>query len=92
MSVNAESASDIDVISRGFFQQPQTTLSDGRKRRVVSAKALIDNNNTNITCRVIGSELVNSHKAVLMIQGNLSLDIISDIITMYILSRVTSSC
>ena len=90
--VNDDSASDTGVINRGFFQQPQNTLSDGRKRRVLLAKALQDNNNTNILCRAIGSELVNSHKAVLMIEGNLSLDILSDIITMYILSRITSSC
>ena len=90
--VNDESASDADIINKGFNQPLQTTLSDGRKRRVLLAKALIDNNNTNISCTAIDSKLVNSHKAVLMIQGNLLLDILSDITTMYILSRITSSC
>ena len=90
--VNGESASDKVVTNRGFIQQPQNTLSDGRKSRVLSAKALIDNNNTNIVCRAIDSELVNSHKAVLMIQGNLVLDIISDVIATYIISRFISSC
>ena len=89
---NDESTANTDIINKGFIQQPQNTLSDSRKRRVLLAKALIGNNNTNILCRAIDSELVNSHKAVLMIQGNLSSYIISDIITMYILSRTTSSC
>ena len=75
--VNDESAANIDIINKGFIQQPQNILSDGRKRRVLSAKALQNNNNTNILCRAIGSELVNSHKAVLMIQGNLLLYILS---------------
>ena len=78
--VNDISASDTVVINRGFLQQPQNALNDGRKRRVLLSKALIDNNNTNILCTAIDSELVNSHKAVLMIQGNLALDIISDVI------------
>ena len=71
--VNDESASDTDVINRGFTQQLQNTLSDDRKRRVVSAKALIDNNNTNIVCRAINSEIVYSDTAVLRIQGELML-------------------
>ena len=78
--VNDESAYAADIINRGFIQQPQNTLSDGRKRRVLLAKALQDNNNTIILCRAIDSELINSHKAVLMIQGKLALDIISDVI------------
>ena len=90
--VNDESASDTGVINKGFIQQFQNTLSDGRKRRRLLAKALKYNNNTIISCTAVNSKLVNSHKAVLMIQGNLSLDILSDIIAMYILSRVTSSC
>ena len=90
--VNDISAANEDIINIGFIQQPQNTLSDGRKRRVLLAKALIDNNNTNIICRAIDSELVNSHKAVLMIQGNLVLDIMSDVNATYILSRLTSFC
>ena len=90
--VNDESASDTGVINKGFTQQFQNTLSDGRKRRRLLAKALKYNNNTIISCTAVNSKLVNSHKAVLIIQGNLSLDIISKVIAMYILSRVTSSC
>ena len=67
--VNDESASDTGVMNRGFFQQPQNTLSDGRKRRVLLAKALIDNNNTNIVCRAINSSIEYSKIAVLTIQG-----------------------
>ena len=90
--VNDTSASDTVVINKGFSQQPRNTLSDGRKRRVLLSKALINNNNTNILCTAIDSELVNSHKAVLKIQGNLVLDIMSDVNTVHILSRLTSSC
>ena len=71
--VNAESASGADIINKGFIQQPQNTLRDGRKRRVLLAKALQDNNNTNIVCTAINSELVNSDIAVLKIQGELML-------------------
>ena len=67
--VNDESASDTGVMNRGFFQQPQNTLSDGRKRRVLLAKASIDNNNTNIVCRAINSSIEYSKIAVLRIQG-----------------------
>ena len=67
--VNDETASDEDIISKGFNQQPQNTLSDGRKRRVLLAKALIDNNNTNISCRAINSSIEYSNIAVLRIQG-----------------------
>ena len=90
--VNDTSASDTVVINRGFIQQPQNTLSDGRKRRVLLSKALINNNNTSILCTAIDSELVNSQKAVLIIQGNLVLDNISDVNAMYILCRITSFC
>ena len=90
--VNDESASDTSVINKGFIQQFQNTLSGGRKRRRLLAMALKYNNNTIISCTAVNSKLVNSHKAVLIIQGNLSLDIISKVIAMYILSRVTSSC
>ena len=69
--IKDESTANTEIINKGFIQQPQNTLSDGRKRRVLLAKALIGNNNSNILCRAIDSELVNSHKAVLMIQGNL---------------------
>ena len=71
--VNDDSASDTGVINRGFFQQPQNTLSDGRKRRVLLAKALIDNNNTNIVCRAIQAQILYSDIALLRIQGQLML-------------------
>ena len=60
-------------MNKHFTQQPQNTLSDGRKRRVLLAKALEDNNNTNISCTAIGSEVVFSDIAVLRIQGELML-------------------
>ena len=62
-----------NVASKGFHQKPQITLSDGRKRRMLSAKALQDNNNTNISCRAIDSDIVYSNIAVLRIQGELML-------------------
>ena len=71
--VNDESASDTVVKDRGFFQHLQDTLSDGKRRRVLSAKALIDNNNTNISCKAINSDIVYSDIAVLRIQGELML-------------------
>ena len=42
-------------------------------RRALLAKALQDNNNTNILCRAISSEIVYSNIAVLRIQGELML-------------------
>ena len=71
--VNNTSADDADIIIRGFMQQPQDTLSDGKMQRMLSAKALEDNNNTNIQCRVINSQIVKSDIAVLRIQGELML-------------------
>ena len=71
--INDTSASDTVIINKGFIQQPQNTLNDGRKRRVLSAEALEDNNNTNISCRAIDSEIVSSDIAVLRIQGELML-------------------
>ena len=74
--VNETSASDTVVINRGFIQQPQYTLSNGRKRRVLSAKALQNDNNTNISCRAIAfnSEILYSNIAILRIQGQLILE------------------
>ena len=71
--VNDESVSYENMTKKGFTEQPQTTPSDGRKRRVLLAEALIDNNNTNISCKVINSEIVYSDTAVLRIQGELML-------------------
>ena len=73
--VNDASASDANIINRGFLQQPQNTLSDDRKRRVLSAKALQNDNNTNISCRAIAfnSEILYSNIALLRIQGQLML-------------------
>ena len=71
--VNDTSASDTYIINKGFIQQPQKTLSDGKKRRVLLVEALIDNNNTNISCRAINSQIVTSDIAVLRIQGELIL-------------------
>ena len=65
---------NIEVINRGFNEQPQETLNGGIKRRILSAIAFEDNNNTNISCRAYGS-LMNreSDIAVLRIQGKLML-------------------
>ena len=71
--VNDESAANRNIVNRGFIEQPQNTLSDGRKRRVLSVKALINNNNTNIVCRAIQSQILYSNIAVLRIQGELML-------------------
>ena len=67
------SATFANVINKGFTQQPAETLSDGKVRRVLLAKALEDNNNTNISCRAINSEIVYGDIAVLRIQGELML-------------------
>ena len=67
------SATFANVINKGFIQQPAETLSNGKIRRVLLAKALQDNNNTNISCRAINSEIVYSEIAVLRIQGELML-------------------
>ena len=67
------SAANEDIIDRGFIQRLQDTLSDGIKRRALLAKALKDNNNTNISCIAINSDIVYSDIAVLRIQGELML-------------------
>ena len=74
--VNDTSASDTNIINRGFIQQPQNTLSGGKKIRVLLAKALQNDNNTNISCRAIGfnSEILYSNIAILRIQGQLILE------------------
>ena len=71
--VNDTSAVNEEVINKGFTQQSQELLSGGIKRRVLIVKALEDNNNTNISCRVIDSQIVYSDIAVLKIQGELIL-------------------
>ena len=51
------SASNEDIVNRGFIQQVEVVLSDGKKRRVLLAIAFEDNNNTNISCRAFGSPI-----------------------------------
>ena len=60
-----------DVINRGFTQQGVQDLGNGKWRRVLFAKSLEHNNNTNISCRAINSEIAYSDIAVLRIQGEL---------------------
>ena len=67
------SATFVNVINKGFTQQSTMSLSGGKLRRVLLAKALQDNNNTNISCIAINSEIVYSDIAVLRIQGELML-------------------
>ena len=69
LRVNDMSAVNIDVVSKGFTQHPQEPLNDGRLRRVLTAKTLKYNNNTNISCRAINGKKVYSNIAVLRIQG-----------------------
>ena len=62
-----------DIINRGFTQQGVEDLGNGKWRGVLLAKAFEYNNNTNISCRAIGSQTVYSDIAVLRIQGELML-------------------
>ena len=59
-------------MKRGFTQEGVMDLGNGKRRGVLLAVALEDNNNTNISCRVIDSEIVYSDIAVLRIQGKLA--------------------
>ena len=56
-------------MAKGFEEQPATRLSDGRVERNLLAKALQDNNNTNISCKAVNSGIIYSEYAVLTIQG-----------------------
>ena len=67
------SATFANIINKGFTQQPAESLSNGKVRRALLAKALQDNNNTNISCTAINSAIVYSEIAVLRIQGELML-------------------
>ena len=67
--VNDTSAVNIDVVSKGFTQHPQQSLSGGKLRRMLTVKTLQYNNNTNISCRAINGKKVYSDIAVLRIQG-----------------------
>ena len=74
--VNNMPAVENKSINKGFTEQSQDTLSGGIKRRVLTAEALEDNNNTNISCRAVDynvSDIVDSDIAVLRIQGELIL-------------------
>ena len=63
-------AANIEVVNRGFNQQPQETLNGGIKRRILSAIAFEDNNNTNISCRAFGSPMnKDSNIAILRMQS-----------------------
>ena len=70
--VNDMSASDENVINRGFCQQGTRSLN-GTKKTILLAQALIDNNNTNISCRAVNLNITYSDIAVLTIQGELML-------------------
>ena len=70
--VNDTSAANIVVVNRGFNQQLTDSLSGGKVRRLLLAKAFEDNNNTNISCRAYGS-MKDSNIAILRIQGELML-------------------
>ena len=60
--------------NKGFSQQDQDMLNGMKKRRVLLAEALEDNNNTNISCTAFGSSMnIDSDIAVLRIQGELML-------------------
>ena len=47
-------STDIVFLSKEFIQQFPYTLSGSKVRRVLLAKALKDNNNTNISCTAYG--------------------------------------
>ena len=74
------SATNKGIIGREFIQQSQNTVNDDRKRRVLLAKALIDNNNTNISCRAINSEIVYSDVAVFRIQSVVMIGIVPTLV------------
>ena len=69
--VNGTLAIAADIVNRGFIQQGVEDLGSGKWRRVLLVKASEDNNNTNISCRVISTQTVYSDIAVLRIQGKL---------------------
>ena len=72
--VNDTSAANVDIVNRGFKQQLIYTLNGSEVRRVLIAQALVDNNNTNISCKAVNSgNVVYSDIAVLRIQGELML-------------------
>ena len=72
--VNGSSADTVDVVNKGFTQQSAYPINGGKLRRVLFAKGLKDNNNTNISCRAYGSPVnIKSNIAVLRIQGELML-------------------
>ena len=72
--VNDTSAANVDIVNRGFRQQLIYTLNGSEVRRVLIAQALVDNNNTNISCKAVNSgNVVYSDIAVLRIQGELML-------------------
>ena len=72
--VNESSGDTVDAVNKGFIQQSAHALNGGKVRRILLAKALEDNNNTNIKCRAYGTAMnVNSNIAVLRIQGELML-------------------
>ena len=62
------------IESKGFEEQSTETLIGNKWRRVLLAKALEDNNNSNISCIAYGPSMnANSDNAVLRIQGELML-------------------
>ena len=64
--VNDSSADTVDVVKKGFIQQSVHALNGGKVRRILLAKALEDNNNTNIKCGANGIAMnVNSDIAIL---------------------------
>ena len=71
--VNNVSVTLANVINKGFTQQPTESLEGDKLRGQLLAKSFEDNNNTNISCRAINSEITYSDIAILRIQGELML-------------------
>ena len=69
-SINGDSVSHSSNAGRGLNEGSQD-ITNGTRYRILTVKAIVINNNTNISCTsVIGSDVTESEPALLRIQGN----------------------
>ena len=71
--MNGSSASDKNVVDKGFVEHSGENLGNGLRRRNLTVTVSSDHNNTEIYCRGIGTDMnVNSKISTLTVQGKKS--------------------
>ena len=82
--VNKTNADEQTVVDKGFIQGAVIDINETTRERILTATALTQYNNTNIICRasitvnIVDVEAVISDPAILLVQGNNNLAVMSN--------------